>query len=146
MGILGYLFAIAAGAANPAQAGANAELNKDLSAPIWTAAIVYVTGLLGVLLIQGFVREAWPGSRLAAAPWWAWCGGAISIGSTVAGLTLSHRMGSGTFTGLTITASVVTSILLDQFGLFGFKPHPAHVARIAGAGLMIGGLWLVAKY
>ena len=54
-------------------------------------------------------------------------------------------MGSGTFTGLSLTASVITSILLDQFGLMGFKPHPAHSLRLVGAGMMIGGLWLIAK-
>lgn len=131
--------------ANPAQAGANSELNKDLATPIWAAAFVYLSGLGAMLLIEALMREAWPGSRFAMAPWWAWLGGLLSIGSTLAGLTLAQRMGSGTFTGLSLTASVISSILLDQFGWMGFKPHPAHGLRLFGAAMMIGGLWLIAK-
>ncbi len=145
VGILGYIFALAAGVANPAQAGANAELNKELAAPVWAAAFVYISGFAAVMLIECLVRGTWPGSRFSAVPWWAWFGGVLSVGSTFAGLTLAQKMGSGTFTGLSLTASVLSSILLDQFGLLGFKPHPAHAFRLIGAGMMIGGLWLVAK-
>lgn len=148
MGILSYLFAIAAGSANPVQAGANAQLNKGLSSPVWAAVFVYASGLMGVLFTQLIIREAWPGARFGNGnlPWWAWTGGLLSIGSTVAGLTLAQKMGSGVFTGLSLTASLVTSILLDQFGLAGFKPHPASGLRMLGSGLMIAGLWLIAKF
>jgi transporter family-2 protein len=55
-------------------------------------------------------------------------------------------MGSGLFTGVTITASLVTSILLDQFGLLGFRQHSASPGRLAGCALMVGGLWLIARF
>ncbi len=73
-------------------------------------------------------------------------GGLISIASTMAGLTFAQKMGSGVFTGLSVTAAVVTSILLDHFGLIGFKVHPATPMRIAGAVMMIAGLWLISKF
>jgi transporter family-2 protein len=144
--ILSYLFAIVAGSANPAQAGANAQLNKGLASPVWSALFVYASGLLGVLLLQMILRQAWPGGRFGSIPWWAWVGGFLSIGSTMAGLMLAQKMGSGVFTGLSLTASLVTSIVLDQFGLLGFKPHPVSPLRLAGAGLMISGIWLIAKF
>lgn len=145
MSILSYLFAILAGSANPAQAGANAELNKGLASPIWSACFVYSSGLAGILLVQVVLRQTWPG-RVDHIPWWAWIGGLLSIGSTVGGLTLAQRMGSGVFTGLSLTASMLTSIALDQFGLFGFKEHPASPLRMVGAGLMVGGIWLIARF
>ena len=70
---------------------------------------VYATGLIGVILIQLFVRQAWPGTRLGNMPWWAWTGDLLSIASTVAGLSLAQKMGSGVFTGLSLTASLLTS-------------------------------------
>jgi bacterial/archaeal transporter family-2 protein len=144
---IAYLAAIAAGAANPAQAGANAELRKALNQPIVPALAVYLSGLCGVLLIQLIVREAWPDAdRLARTPWWAWLGGLLSIASTMAGITLAQRLGSGVFTGITVTASLVSSILLDNFGWIGFKVHPATWPRELGCGLMIAGLWLVSKF
>jgi transporter family-2 protein len=144
---ISYLLAICAGAANPAQAGANAELGKSLHEPVWTAIWVYLSGLVGMLVALAVVREAFPGpARISETPWWAWMGGFLSIASTLAGLTFAQKMGSGVFTGLSVTASLVASIVLDQFGLIGFKVHPASAARIAGSGLMIIGLWMVAKF
>ena len=142
-----YIAAIAAGAANPVQAGTNAELRKTLHEAILPAVAVYLSGLVGVLLVQLFVREGWPSAeRLAGTPWWAWLGGVISIASTLAGITLAQRMGSGVFTGLSVTASLVSSVLLDHFGWIGFKAHPVSLPRILGCGLMVAGLWLVSRF
>ena len=151
MFLLAMLIALLAGAANPFQTGANAELNKYLQHPFVAGAWVYLTGLAGLLLAVGvaplMARHPYLGlgARAAAAPWWAWLGGLISILSTLAGLTLAQRLGSSVFTALTITASIVMSVLLDQFGLIGFRHHSASPARIAGCCLMVAGVWLVAR-
>jgi bacterial/archaeal transporter family-2 protein len=142
-----YVLAAAAGAANPAQAGANAELRKTLQQAVFAGIAVYLSGLAGVLFIQLIVRQPWPGAeKLAHTPWWAWTGGAISIASTLAGITLAQRMGSGFFTGVSVTASLVTSMVLDNWGLLGFKEHPASWPRIVGCALMIAGVWLIARF
>jgi bacterial/archaeal transporter family-2 protein len=47
-------------------------------------------------------------------------------------------MGSAVFTGITVTAAVVTAIVFDHFALMGFKHHPAWVLRVAGATLIAG--------
>lgn len=142
-----YILAIAAGAANPAQAGANAELKKSVDQALFAAAAVYLSGLIGVLVLQLFVRQPWPlSAKLAATPWWAWCGGLLSIAATLAGLTFAQRMGSGVFTGISVTASLAMSLVLDNYGLLGFKVHHASWPRVLGCGLMVLGLWLVAKF
>jgi transporter family-2 protein len=147
MNWIAYLLAIGAGAANPFQSGTNAELNKALETPVWTGVYVYLSGLLAMALVQVIVREGWPvSSKFAALPWWAWVGGVVSITSTLAGLTFAQKMGSGMFTGISVTAALVTSIVLDHYGLIGFKVHPASAMRIFGGGLMITGLWLIGKF
>lgn len=146
MTILFVLIALAAGAANPLQSGTNAQLNKQLGAPVWAAVWVYATGLLGVLLVQVFLREHLPGSQtVSAVKPWAWLGGLISIASTVAGLTLAQKMGSGVFTGLTLTASLIASVVLDQFGLIGFAQRSTSPTRMVGCGLMIAGAWMISR-
>jgi transporter family-2 protein len=72
-------------------------------------------------------------------------GGLISILSTVAGLTLAQRLGAGIFTGVTVTAALACSVLLDHFGLAGFRQHGASPARIAGCALMVAGLWVITR-
>lgn len=141
------VIAIVAGAANPFQAGSNAELQSRAHAALWTAAWVYASGLAGVLLVQAFVRQPVPSlSTLQGVPWWAWLGGLVSIAATVAGLTLAQRLGSGLFTALTIVASVGVSLLLDARGWLGFRQHAASPLRLVGGALLIVGVWLVARF
>ncbi len=127
---LWYVIAVGAGIANPFQAGTNAELNKQMGAPLWAGIVVYATGLGGLLLLQMVLRRAFPASeRILAVSPWAWAGGLISIASTMAGLTLAQRMGAGVFTGITVTAALVTSVLLDQMGAVGFG-STRHLRRV----------------
>jgi transporter family-2 protein len=142
-----FLLALAAGAANPLQSGSNAQLNRQLLSPVWAGILVYATGLLGLLLVQLFLRQPFPTTqRFAQVDGWAWLGGVVSIASTMAGLTLAQKLGSGVFTGLSVTAAIAISVLLDQFGWIGFRQHSASPGRFIGCGLMILGMWLVARF
>ena len=140
------LLALASGAANPFQSATNAELNKQLHQSVWAGIAVYVSGLAGLLLIQFFLRQPLPLGAMRSVSWWAWLGGLISIASTMAGLTLTQRLGSGLFTGLSLTASILTSVLLDQLGWLGLKQHTASPGRLAGCALLVAGVWLVARF
>ena len=82
----------------------------------------------------------------AAAPWWAWIGGALGGTYVIASIFFAEKLGGGIFIGLTVTAGVVTSVVMDHYGLGGFKQHAASWPRIVGAGLMLAGLALVAAY
>lgn len=140
------LLAIAAGAMTPLQ-GTNAELFKHWQAPIWTTVYFYFSGLAVILLIQAVARQALPTPpAIQAAPWWAYLGGALSIVTTLIALMFAQKLGSGLFTGLSLTASLIVSILLDHMGWIGFKQHPATPMRMLGGALMIGGVWLITKF
>lgn len=141
------LFALAAGAANPFQSGTNAELKSQLAQPLWATLWVYASGFAGVLLVQMFARQPLPSTaQMHGTPWWAWMGGIISIGATFAGLMLTQKLGAGVFTGLSITASIVISIVLDHYGLIGLKQHSASPLRLLGGGFMVLGVWLVSRF
>lgn len=146
MAWVAFLVSLLAGASNPFQSATNGELNKQLHQPIWAGIVTYATGLLGLLLIQLFVREPLPTGQAGHVQWWAWMGGLISILATMAGLLMVHKLGSGVFTSLSLTASLVISVVLDHFGLVGLKQHPASVGRLAGCALLIVGVWLVSKF
>jgi bacterial/archaeal transporter family-2 protein len=146
MGWLLWLVALCAGAANPFQSGTNAELNRQSGQPLWTALAVYASGLAGLLVLHAIFRPAFPTpAKIRDIHGWAWLGGLISIGPTLAGLTLAQKLGSGVFTGLTITAAIITSVLIDHFGLIGFRYHPASPERFIGCSLMVAGVWLVMR-
>lgn len=147
MAWLAIVFALLAGAANPFQAGTNAELKTQLAQPLWATAWVYASGLLGVLLVQAFLRQPWPAAvQVHTVPWWGWTGGIISILATFAGLMFARELGAGAFTGISITISVLVSIVMDHCGLLGFKQHTASPMRLIGGTLMIAGIWIVTKF
>ncbi len=138
--------AIGAGALTPLQ-GTNAELFKHWQQPIWTTVWVYSSGLAAILLVQLFARQALPAvSAVQAAPWWAYAGGALSIVTTLIALMFAQKLGSGLFTGLSLSASLIVSILLDHMGWIGFKQHTASPMRLLGGALLVSGVWLVSKF
>jgi transporter family-2 protein len=83
---------------------------------------------------------------LAAMPWWAPLGGLVGAFAVVAGLLFVDRVGAGIYAGLTITANILMSLAIDQFGWFGLPVLPLSTARIVGAALMVCGIALVAKF
>ncbi len=144
MPVLIGLCAVVAGMLSTVQSGANASLNKALGQPILAAFAVVATNLLVYLIAALFVGVGWPGSdRIAATPWWAWIGGVCGGLYVLAAIFLAERLGAAVFTGLVVTAGIVTSIVLDHFGLVGFQQHSAGLWRIAGGAIMVGGLLLV---
>ncbi len=147
MNWIAYVLAAAAGAANPAQAGANAQLKKSLDQVLIATLAVYLSGLVGMLIIQLLARQPLPASdRFSAVPWWAWTGGLLSIAATLSGAAFAQRLGSGVFTGISLTASLLMSLVLDNYGWMGFKVHPVSWPRMLGGGFLTLGIWLIAKF
>jgi len=146
-----YAFAFFAGITNTVMAGSNSTLGKKLHQPLIAAVVIYGVGLAAVILtaIVGalFNRAAIPPvSLIKDVPWWGWIGGALGSVYILANITVPEKIGASSFTGMTVTAAIITSIVMDHFGLVGFKQHPAGIARIIGACLMFVGLFLVAKF
>ncbi len=146
MAFFAMLVAVLGGAANPLQSATNAELNKRLDQPVWACFVVYASGLIGLTLVLAAMRQAFPVGRSGDVPWWAWMGGLVSLGSTMAGLTMAQKLGSGLFTAANLTAAILMSVALDHFGMLGMKHHSASPGRLAGCALLIAGVWLVAKF
>ena len=144
MPILIGLLAIMAGVLNTVQSGANATLNKSLEQPVMAALVVTAANVAVYLLASPFLGMSWPGAeRIAQTPWWAWIGGALGAVYVLTAILFADRLGAAVFTGLTVTAGILTSIVLDHFGWVGFQQHTAGLWRIAGGAIMIGGLLLV---
>jgi bacterial/archaeal transporter family-2 protein len=83
---------------------------------------------------------------IAAMPWWAPLGGLIGAFAVVAGLMFVGRVGAGTFGGLTITANILMSLLIDKYGWFGMNVHELTPGRAAGGLLMAVGIFLISRF
>ncbi len=65
--------------------------------------------------------------------------GAVQV---YAGLTRMHKVVTSAFT---VTAALITSLLIDHFGRLRMEQHPLNVWRVAGGFLLVAGVALVAK-
>ena len=140
-------FVVLSGVLNSLQTGNNTQLGKSLGQPIAAAFIVYLVGLLTLAVIAPFLGFSFSAyGRVGQAPWWAWVGGIFGALYILAMLYVTDKVGAGTFTALTVTAAIVTTVVIDHFGWLGLDRHPASAGRIIGCVLMVGGVFLVSKF
>lgn len=147
MPILVALIALLTGSLNAIQAGANATLNKTIDAPLFALFVVTAASCAVYIVAGFFIGFTWPETgKLAQVPWWGWIGGALGGLYVIAMVLFAQKLGSALFTGLTVTAAIVTSVLLDHFGLVGFARHAAGAWRILGCLLMVSGIVLISIF
>ena len=143
-----YAFALVAGVANAFQAGTNSTLAKALHQPFLAALLVVGVSALGLAaagLASG--RLAWPSaSDFGEVPWWGWVGGLLSAVLLMSQLFVGEAIGAGPFLGIIVVTGTVASLLIDNYGLVGFKVHALNAWRIAGGALMTLGVLLVALF
>jgi transporter family-2 protein len=140
-------FIILGGALQSCGAAMNGQLNKYVVNPWLASAISFALitfFFAGASLIH---PHPLPTQKdLSELPWWAVVGGLVGAVQVYAGLTLVNKVGAGPFVGFTVTAALITSLLIDHFGWFRMQTHPLSAGRIIGGLLLVGGVTLVAKF
>lgn len=140
--VLLLLFAVVAGAFLPLQAGVNARLAHFVGGPVRASAISFGVGACALfLVVLLFYRTAH--ARTGAAPWWAWVGGLLGAFYVTATVVVPVRIGAAAFFGILVSAQLVMSVLIDQFGWLRFPQHQASPLRLLGVALLIAGALLV---
>jgi transporter family-2 protein len=141
-----YVLIVAGGIMQSCGAPMNAQLYKSLSNP-WLSSLVSfaLIAALFVCLSAMFPRPLPTLEGIREMPWWAPLGGIIGAVQVYAGLTLVSRVGAGPFTALTVTAALITSLVIDHFGLLRMEVHHCGLSRVIGAALLIAGVALVSK-
>ncbi len=125
----------------------NNALSDAMENP-WLASLISflpIIAFLGVLLMC-MPYPLPTGKGLAAMPWWAPLGGLIGSFAVIAGLLFVGKVGAGIFGGLTITANLLMSLLIDKYGWFGMDTHELSVGRIIGAVMMVAGIALISRF
>ena len=144
--ILFLLLALAAGVLLPVQAGLNAQLRSALGSPIAAAFISFLVGTLALAAATVLFRVSFPVSRA-----WAvthpvqWSGGMIGAVYVLAAVVLAPKLGAGTLVAAVVAGHMVTSLLLDHYGLIGFPVHVLSPTRLTGAVLVIVGVILIQR-
>jgi transporter family-2 protein len=141
-----FVLALAAGFCLPTQAGINARLNLWTQSPVLAAAISFAVGTLGLIIYALILRVPMPAcSSMGDHPWWVWSGGLLGAFLVAATVVLAPKLSAGTMVALIVTGQMVTSIVLDHFGLVGYPEHPLNALRLAGVVLLVSGVALISN-
>jgi transporter family-2 protein len=119
----------------------NGALRKALENP-WLASTLSFLPIVALLLVLWLCQpNPMPsGKGIAGMPWWAPLGGLVGAFAVIMGWLFVDKVGAGPFSGLTITANILMSLVIDHFGFFSIQPHSLNVWRVLGGALMTGGL------
>lgn len=125
----------------------NGALRQSLTNP-WLSSLVSFLPVLALLMVLWLCvpRPMPTADGIAGMPWWAPLGGVVGALAVICGLLFVDKVGAGAFAGLTITANILMSLAIDQFGLFGMEQHSMNSGRSIGAALMASGVVLIAKF
>jgi transporter family-2 protein len=140
------LLAVAAGVLLPVQAGLNAQLRTVIGSPVAAALISFLVGTAGLAVVALALRTPLPlQTAWAAAPWWQWTGGLIGGVYVLASIVLAPRLGAATLVAAVVAGQMLSSLILDQYGMVGFTVHPISPIRLVGAVLVIVGVILIQR-
>jgi transporter family-2 protein len=141
-----YPFIVLGGVLQTFGAAMNAQLYVSLENR-WLASLVSFL-VITVFFLCVFVIFPAPLPKLenvAAMPWWAPLGGLVGAVQVYAGLTLVHKVGAGPFVAFTVTAALITSLVVDHFGLLRMPVNAITAGKLVGAALMIAGIVLITR-
>ena len=138
--------ALISGAALAVQVGFNNGLRGRMGHPVPAALGSFAIGTLALVAFTILARAPWPkASGPSAGPWWIWMGGVVGASYIMMTVTCSGRLGAAGWLGVVVTGQILTSVVLDHYGLIGFASHPITPWRVVGVALLLTGAALVLR-
>jgi transporter family-2 protein len=121
------------------------SINGRLAQKIGVVESSFISFFVGALVLLGGAVLAGKGSfrGLAAVSWWELTGGLLGAFFVTLTIIAVPRIGTTSAMAAVIGAQLTTGILLDHFGLFGFKTIPLDGKRLIGVVLLMTGTALI---
>jgi transporter family-2 protein len=123
------------------------SINGRLAQKIGTFESSCISFAVGTLLLLVVVLVAGKGSLrgVANASWWELTGGALGAFFVTMTIVAIPRIGTTAAMATVIGAQLATGVLLDHFGLFGFRTIPLDGKRAIGVVLLMAGTGLIIR-
>lgn len=147
--LLPIIFALLSGLAMSIQPGINSILGKNIESPWLASTISFFVGTIALGIITFALGEmkstAFIVQTIKEQPWWIWIGGFLGAIVVTSSLVFAPKLGATSWIALFLLGQVITSILLEKWGVLGFPEKPISVQKMIGLGLLILSAWLVRK-
>ena len=141
------IMALLLGAILPLQATINTRLSKIVGGPVVSAFVSFSVGTIALLLYLLITRQI----KLDTIPfressWWMWIGGLLGAFFVAGIVVLLPRLGVALSFSLVVAGQMAIAILFDHYGWIGTTIREISLGKIAGAVLLIVGVFLIRKF
>jgi transporter family-2 protein len=123
------------------------SINGRLAQKVGTFESSCISFAVGTMLLMAVVLIAGRGSLkgVASASWWELTGGGLGAFFVTMTIVAIPRIGTTASMAAVIGAQLTTGVLLDHFGLFGFRTIPLDGKRAMGVALLMAGTSLIIR-
>lgn len=142
MSIIFYVIAFTAGLGITLQTTLNSQLARGLGGDPVTAALFSFAAGAFSLSIYALLRGGLFTSLAAipSQPLWSLAGGLLGASALFSYVVLAPKIGFSALLGLAIVGQLLSSQLIDHFGLLGAIRRPVSLLKLAGMLVMLAGL------
>ena len=129
------------------QSGINAQLRTAVGNPVMAALISFLVGTFFLAVYVLFFGNQTDGmlKALQEMSLYKWTGGLIGALYVTGVIIVAPRIGATNTAALIVAGQVLFALFLDHYGLLGFVQHSINYMRLAGAVLLIAGVFLILK-
>jgi bacterial/archaeal transporter family-2 protein len=138
-----FFLTIFAGITASIQPSVNGRLAQKIGI-LESSLVSFVVGSLALLII---VLGSGPGNMkgLVHANWWELSGGLFGAFFVCSTIIAVPKIGTGATMAALILSQLITGIILDHFGLFGFSRISIDIKRLVGVLFLIIGAIMIVK-
>jgi len=143
-----FLLALIAGIATPTQTSINNRLRQRVGSPYITSLISFSVATLCfvVLLLVNGGGLGIPFATINEHPWWIWTGGVFGVLIVVPTTIALPKIGSAKMVMLLSFGQIMTSLIVDHFGIFDALQISFGLSRALGAIVVIYGVAKIAGF
>ena len=125
------------------QTAINTQLREYVQSPLQAALFSFLIGTILLCFLVFVQNSAKPDfSHMMTMPWYLWMGGFLGVYAISMSLFAAPKLGLLTLSGLIIFGQILTSMIFDQFGLFGVEKTPINWQRFLGGVVIFIGVLL----
>ena len=134
------------GASLAVQIGLNATMRQHVGSPQAAALINFGIGTLALFVFVLLSRGSLPLlAQAGSAPWWTWAAGLLGAAFVASSTLLGPLIGGATFLAILVAGQMIAALAIDHYGVLNFPARPVDGWRIAGAALVVAGVFLLAR-
>jgi transporter family-2 protein len=141
--IVYFLLMLAAGVG----IGIQPLINSSLAARAGAVESSFISFVVGAAVLAAAAAAFGHGSikSAATAPWWQFAGGFLGAFYIFSVIIAIPRIGALAAASAIIATQLITSAIIDHFGLFGIRQIPMDAWRVGGTVLLLIGAAMVFK-